>query len=227
MNHNSSNIVFIDNTISSIFKTAELLRADFSGIHLFSNEKEGLDFITTHPADIVFLNLDLAPHDAVTIAKDILQHTLLPKPFIVIYSEKQDDFIYELAFNSGVDSFINFHNKPAILRLFIRNLLTRKIKTKEERPQNLIVDTERFVIIQKGKAISLPKKEFKLFELLYNSPAKFFTKNEIADLIWHDPLVASKRIIDVHIYNIRKSFGRRVIQSQKGKGYRFNLRLNS
>jgi len=227
MNLPASDIVFIDNTVHTIFKSVDSLRTDFPGIQLFANEAEGLKFITANQPAIVFLNLDLVPNDAVTIAKDILQQVVLPKPFIVIYSDKQDDFVYELAFNSGVDSFINFHNKPAILRLFIRNLLSRKKKAKEVLQQNLVVDKERYVIIQKGKIITLPKKEFKLFELLYNNPTHFFTKNEIADQIWHDPVVASKRIIDVHIYNIRRSFGRNIIQSQKGKGYRMNTKLLS
>ena len=67
--------------------------------------------------------------------------------------------------------------------------------------------------------------EFKVFELLYNTPDKFFSKTEIAGLIWLDESVANKRTIDVHIYNIRQFFGKRIIQSQKGKGYRINKKV--
>lgn len=225
MNQPAPNIVFVDNNISHLFKTLEALKGIYENIHLFTNESEALEFISTHNTDIVFLNLDLHPNDAVTLANEIIQRKQLQQPFIVIYSEKQDDFIFELAFNSGVDSFINFHTKPAVMKLFIRNLLSRRKKPEDKTVKNMVVDPERFLIFKKGQAMQLPKKEFRVFELLFNNPNKFFSKLEIATLIWNDAQVASKRIIDVHIYNIRKSFGRRIIQSQKGKGYRFNAKL--
>ena len=71
----------------------------------------------------------------------------------------------------------------------------------------------------------MPRKEFKIFQLLFSSPDKFFSKTEIAEYIWKDESVSKKRIIDVHVYNIRQLFGKRVIQSQKGNGYRINKKL--
>ena len=50
-------------------------------------------------------------------------------------------------------------------------------------------------------------------------------KKAIAEYIWKDESVSKKRIIDVHVYNIRQLFGKRVIQSQKGNGYRINKKL--
>jgi len=219
---NSAVIVFVDNSLQRIYKSVDALKDVYDKINVFNNEKEALEFIFSNPTDIVFLNLDLVPDDAVTITKEILQKKMDPAPFIVIYSDKQDDFIYELAFNSGIDSFIHFHNKPAVLQLFIKNLLSRRKKLPLENKKNILIDTERYLVFKKGEPIQLPRKEFKVFELLYNNPHKFFSKPEIAVEIWSDVNVAAKRIIDVHIYNIRRFFGKRVIQSQKGKGYRIN-----
>lgn len=178
-----------------------------------------------NPADVVFLNLDLQPNDAVAICKEIRQKNSESNPFLVIYSEKQDDFVQELAFNSGVDSFINFHTKPAVMELFLKNLLRRRVKVKINSKREVIIDNERHLVLKNGVAFQLPRKEFKLFELLYNSSEKFFSKLEIAGTIWNDESIANKRTIDVHIYNIRQFFGKRIIQSQKGKGYRINKKL--
>ncbi|MFO0436137.1 MAG: winged helix-turn-helix domain-containing protein, partial [Sphingobacteriaceae bacterium] len=73
--------------------------------------------------------------------------------------------------------------------------------------------------------IELPKKEFRILMLLHNDQNKFFSKEELAINIWNDETIAKKRTIDVHIYNIRKILGKRIIQSQKGKGYRLNKSL--
>ena len=220
-------IVFVDNSVNRIFKTLDLLKASFTNIYVFNQEKEFLDFLDEKSVDVIFLNLDLQPNDAVILAKEIKQRNLESNPFIIIYTDNQDDFVQELAFNSGVDSFINFHHKAALMELFIKNLLRRRVKVVNNAKKEVIIDNDRYLIFKNGQSFQLPKKEFKLFELLYNSSDKFFTKIEIANRIWNDEAVANKRTIDVHIYNIRQFFGKRIIQSQKGKGYRINKKLVS
>lgn len=225
MSDSGSSIIFLDNSIHRIFKTIEVLKGSFRNISIFNQEQDFFEFLEKNPADVVFLNLDLQPNDAVAICKEIRHKNSESNPFLVIYSEKQDDFVQELAFNSGVDSFINFHTKPAVMELFLKNLLRRRVKVKIDSKREVIIDNERHLVLKNGVAFQLPRKEFKLFELLYNSSEKFFSKLEIAGTIWNDESIANKRTIDVHIYNIRQFFGKRIIQSQKGKGYRINKKL--
>jgi len=219
-------IVFVDNSINQLIKTLDVLKIAYPSIKALNNENEATEFLETNNVDVVFLNLDLSPNDAVTYTKELKQKKLVCDPFIIIYSDKQDDFMQEIAFNSGVDGFINFHYKPAVMLLFLKNLLKRKQKREVALDsKDIIVDEERYTIINKGEFVHLPRKEFKVFQLLFNTPNKFFTKPEIATLIWKDEGVSAKRIIDVHIYNIRQLFGKHIIQSQKGKGYRMNKKL--
>jgi two-component system alkaline phosphatase synthesis response regulator PhoP len=225
MNGQRPSIVFVDNAVHRIFKTIETLKNSFHNIHIFNQEKDFLDFLEENQAEIIFLNLDLLPNDGVILSKEIRQRNPESNPFIIIYTEKQDDFIQEIAFNSGVDSFINFHNKASVMELFIKNLLRRRIKAKTNSKKEVIIDNDRHLVFKNGIPFQLPRKEFKLFELLYNSSEKFFSKHEIAASIWNDETIANKRTIDVHIYNIRRFFGKRIIQSQKGKGYRINKKL--
>ncbi|MBK9285254.1 MAG: response regulator transcription factor [Sphingobacteriaceae bacterium] len=224
---NKNNIVFIDNSIQNIYKTLDVLKQTFANIFYFNSEEEGMKYLQENNADIILLNLDLQPLDAITFANEILKLKSSHKPFTIIYSDKQDDFIQELAFNSEIDSFISFHKKPAVLLPFLKNLISRlKVESKKTQ-HNIQVDEEKFIILVKNKSFTLPKKEFKLFELLHQHPDKIFSKKELAQLIWNDESVADKRIIDVHIYNIRKTLGRNIIRSQKGKGYKMNLKFIS
>lgn len=224
--NNSFSILFVDNSINKLLKTLDLIKASYPNVKVFNDETEAVEFLETEPVDVIFLNLDLTPNDGVTFTKELKQKTLASDPFIIIYSDKQDDFVQELAFNSGVDGYVNFHYKPAIMLLFLKNLLKRKqIKEIITFNEDIVIDEERYTVVKNGDSIHLPRKEFKVFQLLFYAPEKFFTKNEIATLIWKDESVSNKRIIDVHIYNIRQLFGKRIIQSQKGKGYRINKKL--
>ena len=225
MSNSFYTVVFFDNSINRIFKTIDTIKNAYSNLFIFNEEADFFEFIENNSCDVIFLNLDLAPNDAVLITKEIKIRNLVSKPFVVIYSDKQDDFAQEFAFDSGADSFINFQSKPGVMILFLKNLLKRRIKLINTSRKEIVLDDEQLLIFNKGVPIQLPRKEFKVFELLYNTPDKFFSKTEIAGLIWLDEAVANKRTIDVHIYNIRQFFGKRIIQSQKGKGYRINKKI--
>lgn len=218
-------IVFVDNTINRIYKTVEAVKSQYSTLKILTSEKELLDSFSESIPDVILLNLDLLPNDAVILTREIRKIYPASPPFIIIYSDKQDDFVQELAFNSGVDSFISFQSKPAILTVFLKSLLKRRTVLVGNQSEKVIIDNDKYLIYKFGEAVQLPRKEFKLFELLYNNSERFFSKHEIAEAIWHDSAVAGKRAIDVHIYNIRQLFGKRIIQSQKGKGYRMNKKV--
>src|SRR3954463_4962049 len=128
MSASRPSIVFVDNAVNRIFKTIDALKTSYENIYIFNQEKDFFDFLDDNQADVIFLNLDLHPNDALILLKEIKQRKSESNPFIIIYTDKQDDFIQELAFNSGVDSFINFHNKAAVMELFLKNLLRRRIK---------------------------------------------------------------------------------------------------
>lgn len=162
--------------------------------------------------------------DGIAITKETLLTTHGQNPYIIIYANKNDDFLLELAFNSGVDAFVNYHQTPALMELLIKALIKR-IKTDVKSIKNtkeLIINEEEFLVSLNGSKFQLPKKEFKILLLLHKNQNKFFTKEELAFAIWNDKNVAKKRTIDVHIYNIRQVFGKNMIQTQKGKGYRLN-----
>jgi DNA-binding response OmpR family regulator len=225
MSNAEPRIVFLDNLIHRVYKTVESLNQSYKNLQIYSTEAELLEGLEHSLPDVIFLHLDLEPNDAVVLAREIRKKHPLTPPYIIIYSDKQDDFVQELAFNSGVDAFISFIDKLSVLRVFLQNLLRRRPILTEPSNRKIILDADKYLIYNYGTALQLPRKEFRLFELLYNNSDHFFSKLEIAEAIWNDPIISKKRTIDVHIYNIRQLFGKRIIQSQKGKGYRINKKV--
>ncbi len=218
-------IVFIENSIDQIFKTISHLKTKYQNIDVFVTENSFLEFFKKNSPDIIFINLDLKPNDAFYILKEIKQIEKQPNPYVVIYTENNDDFVQEFALNSGADFFINFHQKPVMIELFIKNILKRKVKTKLDVKKKIYIDLDSYLIFKEGKPFQLPRKEFMLFELLYNNSDKYFSKVDLAKIIWADESMALKRTIDVHIYNIRQFFGKNIILSKKGIGYSLNKKL--
>lgn len=224
LNNHTHHILFYDSQLSLVYKTIDHLKHVFPYLQLAKNEEEYFDFIAKQTFDVIIVNLDVSPLDGIGITKET-RHLLKDHLFfMVIYSNKQDDFLLELAYNNGADAFVNYHNTPVLMELLIKALLKRVDNNYKKKIQtnDLIVDEERFVVIKNQIETELPKKEFKILLLLFKNPEKFFSKKDLALEIWNDESVATKRTIDVHIYNIRQIFGKKIIQSQKGNGYRIN-----
>lgn len=217
-------LLLYDNQLSAVFKTIDHLKKVFPNMVIAKNEEEYFQNINSQSFDVIIISLDVLPMDGIAITKETLSVANGKKPFVVIYSNKQDDFLLELAFNSGVDAFVNYQNSPVLMELLLKSLVKRvkREPTQARNSNELIVDEDEFLVIRNNTKIDLPKKEFKILLLLYQDQNKFFSKKELALSVWKDETVAKKRTIDVHIYNIRQVFGKKIIQSQKGKGYRLN-----
>ncbi len=186
------------------------------------SKSEALYFIEKNKVDIVLSDLNLGESDAIVLCLEIRSKKDIQQPFIIICSDKNEDFIQIASFNSGADDFLVKPVKPFILAARFKALLKRRAGLRTEKSyakKDLLIDREAYKIIKNGKAFSLPRKEFEMLNLLYSNPNKVFTRKEIAVALWEDEKVALQRTIDIHVRNIRKKVGQEVIKTLKGVGY--------
>ena len=87
--------------------------------------------------------------------------------------------------------------------------------------EGVAMDRERYTVTRDGREISLPRKEFALLDLLYSSPGKLFSREEIYARIWGSEVVVGDRTIDVHIRKLRQKIGDEKIVTVKGVGYKY------
>ncbi len=178
-------------------------------------------FLKLEAFDLMIIDLDLDNTDAISVIKELKQQNLT-KAFIIVCSNKIDDFIQISALNSGADDFINIPVNPVIFELKISSMTKRlKNNEKEELPK-FFIDKEKYKIVMGNNSYFLPRLEFKLIDLLFSHPNKVFSKDEIAAQIWNNKEVSSKRTIDIHVRNIRKELGQGIIKTYRGLGYSFN-----
>jgi two-component system response regulator BaeR len=88
------------------------------------------------------------------------------------------------------------------------------------------IDQSSLSAIVKGKKVYFSLIEFSLFELLFNSPGRVFSRDQIINLDYHDFRDVTDRAEDSHIKNLRKKLKQadidpKHIQSVYGAGYRF------
>jgi DNA-binding response OmpR family regulator len=199
-------------------------------ITVVKSEEELLHALTHDDVNLVIIELDFKQKDGITITSDIRNLKGIEQPFIILFSNKQDDYIQITAFNAGADDFIVSPIKPILLEARIstlkKRLANREPDILEEKIHaNFFVDKEQYLIITPKGKISLPRKEFEMVNLMYHNIHKTFTRQDFAKLIWNSPEVANSRTIDIHIRNIRRTLGNDIIKTTKGVGYTINRDL--
>jgi len=226
----SFNILICSNAESQVKKSIEYLEEKDYGVFFIKNEEELFDKLNQENIHLVIIELDFKHKDGITLTSDIRNLKSITQPYIILFSNKQDDYIQITAFNSGADDFIVTPIKPILLEARIATLRKRSLgKSADTIPakdsDKLFVDKEQYLIITKGGKISLPRKEFEMINLMYQNAHKVFTRQDFAKLIWNAPEVANSRTIDIHIRNIRRTLGNDIIKTSKGIGYSINRDL--
>lgn len=226
----SFHIAVCSNSDSSVKKTIEYLEEKNYKVTCVKSDEELLDILTHEQINLVIVELDYKHKDGITITSDIRNIKNIEQPFIILFSNKQDDYIQITAFNAGADDFIISPLKPILLEARIstlkKRLANRDPETIEEKNNsNFFVDKEQYLIITPKGKISLPRKEFEMVNLMYQNIHKTFTRQDFAKLIWNSPEVANSRTIDIHIRNIRRTLGNDIIKTTKGVGYTINRDL--
>lgn len=199
-------------------------------VSLAKSEEDLLTILKEAEVNLVIIELDFKQKDGITLTSDIRNLKGVEQPYIIIFSNKQDDYIQITAFNSGADDFIVSPIKPILLEARIstlkKRLANKSVEVNEaELHPNFFVDKEQYLIITPQGKISLPRKEFEMVSLMYQNTHKTFTRQDFAKLIWNSPEVANSRTIDIHIRNIRRTLGNDIIKTSKGIGYSINRDL--
>jgi two-component system, OmpR family, alkaline phosphatase synthesis response regulator PhoP len=225
----SFHIVFCANSISTVNASIDFLRQKNYEISFANTEDELILLLSKNNVKLVVIELDCKLKDGISLTTDIRNLKEIEQPFIILFSDKQDDYIQITAFNSGADDFISSPIKPILLDARIstlkKRLSNRNAEVEEVILPNFYVDKEQYLVITKAGKVKLPRKEFEMLDLMVQTPHKTFTRQDFANLIWNSPEVANSRTIDIHIRNIRMALGHDIIKTVKGIGYYINKDL--
>ncbi len=223
----SFNIVFCSNQESAVLKAIDYLKERSYTVFYTETENDLLSLLHSHEIHLVIVELDFKSKDGISVTNEIRNLKTIEQPYIVIFTNKDDDYIQITALNAGADDFIITPIKPALLELRIAMLKKRLLSKKSTDIENIFtkkfhVDKEQYLIITENGKIALPRKEFEMISLMYFNSNKTFTRQDFAKQIWDSIEVAKSRTIDIHIRNIRRILGNNVIKTTKGIGYTIN-----
>ncbi|MEN8230264.1 MAG: response regulator transcription factor [Bacteroidota bacterium] len=230
MNWSDYKVLIVDDEKDILEFLSYNLRVEGFKITTASNGREAVSTAAAIKPHLVLMDVMMPELDGIAACEEIRANKDLEHTLVAFLTARGEDYSQIAAFEAGGDDYITKPIKPKVLVSRIKALLKRRSIIIEDSANgsvkkiisgDLLIDKERYLVIKKGKDISLPRKEFELLSLLISKPEKVFTREEIFDRVWGENIIVGDRTIDVHIRKLRKKIGEKYIRTVKGIGYKY------
>jgi two-component system alkaline phosphatase synthesis response regulator PhoP len=127
----------------------------------------------------------------------------------------------------GADDYVVKPIKPRALLSRLKALLRRDSQQSEAEDKleigSLFINRVNYTVLNDGKSLVMPKKEFELLSFLAHHPNKVFSRDELLEKVWGSDVYVVERTVDVHIRKLREKIPEYYIKTLKGVGYMFSV----
>lgn len=224
MNKQKIKILLVDDEPDILELLAFNLSNEGYQIFTANNGKEALRVADQQHPHLIILDVMMPVMDGMEACERLRMDKRFQNTIIMFLSARGEDYSQVAAFESGADDYVTKPIKPRILNSKVKALLRRTFK--DESGNNITIadmtiNVDEYKVIQNGKEINLPRKEFELLYLLASKPGKVFKRAKIMESVWGTDVVVGDRTIDVHIRKLREKIGEQYFKTIKGVGYRF------
>ncbi|MBU2995541.1 response regulator transcription factor [Cellulophaga baltica] len=190
------------------------------------NGVEGVAKAKKKQPHLIILDVMMPEMDGIEACEVIRNTSGLENTIITFLTARSEDYSQVAGFDAGADDYITKPIKPKVFVSKVKALLRRLKEDTAEvedivKVGNIVINREEYKIINNGKELTLPRKEFELLALLTSKPNKVFKREVILDKVWGNEVVVGGRTIDVHIRKLREKIGDDNFKTVKGVGYKF------
>lgn len=195
-------------------------------VYTASNGMEGVEKAKKKHPHLIILDVMMPEMDGIEACEIIRNTKGLENTIITFLTARNEDYSQVAGFDAGADDYITKPIKPKVFLSKVKALL-RRLREEDDaaaeilKVGRLIINREEYKVINKGKELTLPRKEFELLALLASKPDKVFKREVILDKVWGQEVVVGGRTIDVHIRKLREKIGEEHFKTVKGVGYKF------
>lgn len=191
-----------------------------------SNGRDGIEIARSTLPDIIILDVMMPEMDGIEVC-DVLRNDPETKHIRICFlTARSEDYSQIAGLDAGADDYVAKPIKPRVLISRLKALLRRNSNFEEEKTVTeegtLQIDREKYLVVNNGETVHLPRKEFELLALLASKPEKVFDRDYILKTVWGDGVVVGDRTIDVHVRKLRGKIGDDYIKTVKGVGYKFS-----
>ena len=191
-----------------------------------SDGVEGLYIAQEYPIDIAIVDIGLPGISGLKLI-ETLRADGVQIPIIVLTArDSWQDKVEGLS--TGADDYMakpfQFEELLARCNALLRR--TAGFSTPKIKFADIELDTMAQLVNKDGKNIELTAYEYKVIEYLFMNPKKVVSKTELTEHIYDQDFDRDSNVLEVFVGRLRKKIDPeqavKLIQTQRGKGYRLN-----
>jgi len=187
--------------------------------------EEGIKVAKEHRPDLILLDIMMPKMDGLEAVEIMRQDEDLKKTPIIFLTARSDEKTEIDGLNKGGDDYIT---KPISTTKLVSRIkaVLRRFEDTDKATNKLVVhdleiDKDRYIVLQGGNELQLPRKEFELLFYLASRKGRVLDRQKLLNKVWGDNIYVVDRTVDVHVRKIREKLGDHYIETVKGVGYRF------
>jgi len=239
MNDETKTILVVDDDDKLRDLVIEYLQREGFTVHGVVDGEEMDEYLSTHSADLIVLDLMLPGEDGLSIARRLGKTLDTP---ILILSARGDEIDRIVGLEVGADDYLPKPFNPRELLARIRAILRRtephqpSTETKHEDSSRhqfgeFTVDLQTNTLIHGKEMIDLTPGDFTLLEVFVTRPNRVMSRDQLIELLKGYERSPYDRSIDVRITRLRKKIESDPVHPQYirtvwGKGYMFTPQGN-
>lgn len=169
--------------------------------------------------DIIVLDLGLPRMSGLDVLKALRERNIATPVVILTARETVDDRVKGL--DAGADDYIT---KPFDLDELCARMraLQRRSKSRAKpvlTHGNITLDPASHLVTLSGEAVPVSRREFALFQKLLENAGRVISREQLNQTLYGWGENIDSNALEVHIHNLRKRFGTKIIRTIRGVGY--------
>ena len=185
--------------------------------------------IRAEPTALVVLDLALPVISGLELCRRVRNDAETASVPLLVVSARASEIDRVVAFEVGVDDFIEKPFSGRELALRVRAVLRRSAAPVAQTPENLkigalAIDGARHRVTVAGRAIALTALELRLLTFLAANRERVHSRETLLERVWGLDPDLETRTVDTHIKRLRAKLGEagRLIETLRGVGYRLS-----
>lgn len=169
--------------------------------------------------DIIVLDLGLPRMSGLDVLKALRERNIATPVVILTARETVDDRVKGL--DAGADDYIT---KPFDLDELCARMraLQRRSKSRAKpvlTHGDITLDPASHLVTLSGEAVPVSRREFALFQKLLENAGRVISREQLNQTLYGWGENIDSNALEVHIHNLRKRFGTKIIRTIRGVGY--------
>ena len=197
-----------------------------------STAEAALTLVKNALPDLVLLDWMLPGASGVDIAKRLRNDERTKHIPIIMLTARSDEQDKVTGLESGADDYITKPFSPKELTARLKAVIRRAVPTSTEEVievQGLRLDPVSHRVTANEQGLEMGPTEFRLLHFFMTHPERVYSREQLLNNVWGTNVYVEDRTVDVHIRRLRKAIAETghdaLIQTVRGSGYRFSIRL--